>query len=182
MSSPFPSTDKAQFPTRYVILVLTTVAVLGVDQWTKHLVHTTFHWGESRPILSSLFALTYVRNQGAAFGLMHRAPSWFRDPFFIVIPVMALFVILFLLVRLRNEQKITAAALSLILGGAVGNLIDRLRYGYVIDFLDFHWKEAYHWPAFNVADSCIVVGVSVMFLQSFFTPRYADNSADSKVF
>ena len=62
----------------------------------------------------------------------------------------------------------TIAALSLILGGAIGNLIDRLRFGFVIDFLDFHWKEVYHWPAFNVADSAIVVGVSILLIQSFF--------------
>jgi signal peptidase II len=160
------------FPTKYFILFFTTVLVLVLDQWTKKLIHTQFRWGESVPVLDSIFSLTYVRNQGAAFGMLHRAPAWFRDPFFIVIPVIALFVIVFLLSRLNNRQRWTATALSLILGGALGNLIDRLRFGYVIDFLDFHWKEIYHWPAFNVADSCIVVGVSIMFLQSLLGSRF----------
>lgn len=158
---------------KYGILFLTTVIVLVVDQWTKHLVHTRFRWGESVQYIESFFALTYVRNSGAAFGLLHKAPAWFRDPFFIVVPLVALIVILVLFVKLKEDQKWTALALSLILSGAVGNLIDRLRFGYVIDFLDFHWKEVYHWPAFNVADSCIVVGVAVMFIQSIYNPEIA---------
>ena len=154
-----------------LVLLITVTTILVLDQWTKHAVHTRFFWGESKPILSDLFALTYVRNSGAAFGLLHRAPSWFRDPFFIIVPVAALLVILVVFIRLKAEQKWTRFALSLILGGAAGNLIDRLRFGYVIDFLDVHWKNVYHWPAFNVADSCIVVGVSILFLQSLFQAK-----------
>ena len=161
---------RREFPAKYVILFLTSAVVLVLDQWTKKLIHTHFRWGESVNLLDSVFALTYVRNQGAAFGMFNRAPTWFREPFFIVIPVVALFVIVLLVSRLGRREKGTAVALSLILGGALGNLIDRLRFGYVIDFLDFHWKEIYHWPAFNVADSCIVVGVTIMFLQSFSKP------------
>lgn len=153
---------------KYWILGLTVVVILVLDQWTKHLVHTRFRWGESVAIIESFFALTYVRNSGAAFGLLHRAPAWFRDPFFIIVPIVALVVIVVLFVKLKEDQKLTALALSLILGGAVGNLIDRIRFGYVIDFLDFHYKEVYHWPAFNVADSAIVVGVGIMFAQSLF--------------
>jgi signal peptidase II len=153
---------------RYRLLGTIAPLVVILDQWTKYLVHTRFRWGESIEILGSFFALTYVRNSGAAFGLLHRAPPQFRDPFFIVVPIVALIVIFVIYVRLTREQKLTAWALSLIVGGALGNLVDRLRFGYVIDFLDFHWKEVYHWPAFNVADSCIVVGVSLMFLQSLF--------------
>lgn len=151
---------------KYFILLGVVVVVLALDQWTKHLVHRDFRWGESRAILESFFSLTYVRNTGAAFGLLHRAPAYFRDPFFIIVPVIALFVIGFVLFRLDSRQYLTAGALSLIVAGAVGNLIDRLRFGFVIDFLDFYWKD-YHWPAFNVADAAIVIGVSLMFLQSF---------------
>lgn len=151
---------------KYRILLSTFVSVIVLDQWTKYLVHSKFRWGESVTVVPSIFALTYVRNSGAAFGLMHRAPSWFRDPFFIVVPLVALVVIAFLFWKLKSDQRVTALSLSLILAGAIGNLIDRMRFGWVIDFLDFHWKEVYHWPAFNVADSCIVVGVGLMFLQS----------------
>lgn len=152
---------------KYLLLFGISVAVIIVDQWTKYLVYTRFTLGEMLPILRSFFALTYIQNRGAAFGLLHRAPSYFRDPFFIVVPVVALFVISFVYIRLDPKDKLTASALSLIVGGAVGNLVDRLRFGFVVDFLDFHWKEFYHWPAFNAADSCIVVGVILIFVQSF---------------
>ncbi len=151
---------------KYIVLLVVVLVVLVLDQWTKHVVHNEFRWGESRPVLQSFFSLTYVRNTGAAFGLLHRAPAYFRDPFFIIVPVIALFAIGFVLFRLDSRQVTTTVALSLIVGGAIGNLIDRLRFGFVVDFLDFYWKD-YHWPAFNVADAAIVVGVSLMFLQSF---------------
>ncbi len=157
---------RARLGDKYVILALTFVVVILFDQWTKYLVHSRFRWGESVNLVTHFFALTYVRNSGAAFGLLHRAPAWFRDPFFIVVPLVAMVVISILFHRLEARQRLTAWSFSLILSGAIGNLIDRLRFGYVIDFLDFHWKEFYHWPAFNVADSCIVVGVALMFLQS----------------
>lgn len=152
---------------KYLLLFLISGVGIVVDQWTKHVIHSRFAWGESIPVLKDFFSLTYVRNSGAAFGIMHKAPAYFRDPFFIAVPLVALFIIGFLFVRLPDAQKLTASALSLIFCGAIGNLIDRLRFGFVIDFLDFYWKD-YHWPAFNVADSCIVVGVSVLFIQSFF--------------
>jgi signal peptidase II len=153
---------------KVISLSVLSLVVIVVDQWTKYLIHSRFRWGESVGVIQNLFALTYVRNTGAAFGLLHRAPSWFRDPFFILVPVVALFVILFILMTLPPDQKKAVVGLSLVFGGAIGNLIDRLRFGYVIDFLDFHWKEVYHWPAFNVADSSIVVGVGLMFLLSLF--------------
>lgn len=162
---------------KYVLLLVIAISFLILDQWTKHLVHTKFSWGESKPVIEGFFSLTYVRNTGAAFGILHNAPAYLRDPFFIVVPVVALFVILFFFYRLPANQLLTATALSLIFSGAVGNLIDRLRFGYVIDFLDFFTKRCpsfidylmrdCHWPAFNVADSCIVVGVGILFVQSF---------------
>lgn len=153
---------------KYGILVSVSLLIIAFDQWTKHLIHTKFSWGESLPLIDSFFNLTYVRNSGAAFGLLHKAPPAFRDPFFLIVPLIALVVIFYLFTRLTREQQWTTTALSLIVGGAIGNLIDRIRFGYVIDFLDFHWKEIYHYPAFNVADSCIVIGVGMMLIQSFF--------------
>lgn len=153
---------------KYGILVSMSLLIIAFDQWTKYLIHTKFSWGESLPLIDSFFNLTYVRNSGAAFGLLHKAPPAFRDPFFLIVPLIALAVIFYLFTRLTREQNWTATALSLIVGGAIGNLIDRVRFGYVIDFLDFHWKENYHYPAFNVADSCIVIGVGMMLIRSFF--------------
>lgn len=158
---------KFRVATKFKCLLVIVGSILILDQWTKHIVDTTFFWGETRPVIESFFSLTYVRNSGAAFGILHRAPAWFRDPFFLIVPLVALIIIGAIFLKLSDSQRLTLWALSLIVGGAIGNLIDRIRFGYVIDFLDFHWKEVYHWPAFNVADSCIVVGVGLMFIQSF---------------
>lgn len=152
---------------RFVILGILLAVILVFDQWTKHLVHTGFQWGESKPLIDGFFTLTYVRNQGAAFGLLNTAPAYFRDPFFLLVPAIAMSVILYLVWKLPDTDRWMATALSLVFAGAVGNLIDRIRFKYVIDFLDFHFKEIYHWPAFNVADSCIVVGVGILFVLSF---------------
>jgi len=156
---------------KYKVFLVVFTVIVALDQWTKHLVHTKFYWGESIPIIDSFFALTYVRNSGAAFGILHRAPATFRDPFFIIVPILVLLIITVIFVRLTQAQRLSAFALSLIYAGAIGNLIDRLRFKYVIDFLDFHWKEVYHWPAFNVADSSIVVGVGFLLLESFFSGK-----------
>lgn len=155
---------------KYGALLVVSIIVIALDQWTKMLVHHKFVWGQSIPVIKGVFSLTYVRNQGAAFGLLHKAPTEFREPFFILVPVIALFVIVFIMASLPRKDKVSALALSLIFGGAIGNLIDRLRFGWVIDFLDFYWKD-YHWPAFNIADSAIVVGVSVMFILSLFQKK-----------
>ena len=152
---------------RYKILLATVPAVLLLDQWSKHLVHTRFRLGETKDLISNVFAFTYVRNQGAAFSLLNDAPAYFRDPFFLVVPIVALIAISILFYRLRDNQWLVATALSLVAGGALGNLIDRVRFGYVIDFIDAHWKEVYHWPRFNIADSCIVVGVCLLLLDSW---------------
>ncbi|MBI1862374.1 MAG: signal peptidase II [Deltaproteobacteria bacterium] len=148
----------------------TFVIILSLDQWTKHLIHSKFVWGQSTSLIPNIFSLTYVRNQGAAFGFLHHAPTWFREPFFLIMPLIVMIFILFLFVRVDTDHiywKLWNFGYSLILTGAVGNLIDRSRLGYVIDFLDFHWKEIYHYPAFNVADSAIVVGVGLLLMLTF---------------
>ncbi|MBY0370195.1 signal peptidase II [bacterium] len=141
-------------------------STLVLDQWTKWLVHTRFRVGESLGLLEGFFSLTYIRNQGAAFGIFQNTNPAFRDKFFLAVPVIAIAVITYLYFKTPRDQKVQTVALALVLSGAIGNLIDRLRFGYVIDFLDVHYHEVYHWPAFNVADSCIVVGVLVLFLLS----------------
>lgn len=158
--------SKKPIPTKYIILAGIFSAILFLDQWTKHLVHTQFRWGESKPIVGSVFSLTYVRNKGAAFGMLNNAPEKFRKPFFLIIPLFALGLILFFFKKLEEDQLWVAVALSLILSGAIGNMIDRARFGYVIDFLDFYYQK-WHYPAFNVADSAIVIGVGMMFIHSF---------------
>lgn len=152
---------------KWLLLASIFGGILVWDQWSKQFVLDHFHWGESKEIIPGLFNLTYVRNKGAAFGFMHSAPESIREPFFVIVPVLAICILTFLFWRLKEGEKLSAIALSLILSGAIGNLIDRVRFGYVVDFLDFYLPSWGHWPAFNVADSCIVVGVAILFLLSF---------------
>ena len=136
--------------------------VIVIDQITKLYIAHHFNLHESVRVIPNFFNLTYIRNTGAAFGLLSKAPESFRIPFFIIIPLVALTVIVLVFKKTHETELLMITSLSLILGGAVGNFIDRLRFNYVIDFLDFHWFYKYHWPAFNVADSAIVVGVGLL--------------------
>jgi len=150
-----------KLPYRYQLLGLVTLVTLLLDQWTKHLVDSRFALHESVTLIENFLHLTYVRNKGAAFGIF--ANSALRIPFFITVSVVALCGILWYLRRLSEEQRLLHWALALIFSGALGNLIDRIRFGEVIDFLDAHWYQ-YHWPAFNVADSAICIGVGLLLL------------------
>ena len=136
------------------------VLIIALDQLTKMIVDRTMRLHASIPIIDGIFSLTYVRNTGAAFGLFSRSHQAFRLPFLILVSVVAIGFILVMLRRLRDEETGMITALAFILGGALGNLIDRLLHGEVIDFLDFYWSN-YHWPAFNLADSFITVGVTI---------------------
>lgn len=150
--------------TRWRLFGLIVVVGLVVDQFTKILVDRSMTLYQSIPVLDGLFNLTYLRNKGAAFSFLSTA-SW-RIPFFIGVTLVAAVVILVTVRKLREEQRLAQSALAMIFSGAVGNLIDRVRLGEVIDFLDVYWK-GYHWPAFNVADSLICVGVTLMALEMF---------------
>src|SRR5437870_5299125 len=118
-------------PWKYRAVGLITPAVLIIDQWTKRLIYYHFHWGEMVPVLPSFFHLTYFRNHGAAFSLLDDAPARYRDPFFMIIPIVAAIVIGWIFRKLEPNQKAVSVSLSLILGGTIGNLIDRLHLGYV---------------------------------------------------
>ena len=119
---------------------------------------------ESIPLLP-FFNLTYVHNLGAAFSFLSEAGGWQRW-FFAALALVISIILSVWLARLQKHETLLAVALALVLGGAVGNLIDRLAYGYVIDFLDVYYQE-WHWPAFNIADSAITLGVALMLLESF---------------
>lgn len=119
------------------------------------------------PVITDFFNITYVQNTGAAFGFLAQATPAFRIPFFIIVPILALLSIFLVFRKVSDTDRKFSLALSLVISGALGNLIDRLRLGYVIDFLDFHWRRAYHFPAFNVADSAICIGVGLILLDLF---------------
>jgi signal peptidase II len=143
------------------------VAVIALDQVTKRLIRDRVGVGESIPILDGFVSIVHARNPGAAFSFLADAPAWFRGPFFIAITVTAIAVLFYVISRLPREDRLMRIALGGVLGGAVGNLIDRLIYGEVTDFIDVHWRS-YHWPAFNVADSSITIAVSAVILHSLF--------------
>lgn len=162
---------------KYMILIAMTFAIAALDQFTKMIVHSSFDLGESVKIIDGFFNLTYVRNTGAAFGILGNTNEVFRKIFFLSIPPIAVFIIVLFLHNLPSSEKLEIYALSIISGGAIGNYIDRLRFGYVIDFLDFHIQEKYSWPAFNVADSAIVIGVIILSLLMFRKPATKTKTA-----
>lgn len=140
-----------------------SMVVIALDQLTKHWVDATMQLYESIELVP-FFQLTYLRNQGAAFSFLAGAGGWQRW-FFIGLALIASAAICYWLKRLGKHQTWEAAAWALILGGALGNLIDRILYGYVIDFLDAYYGR-WHFPAFNVADSAITVGVMILLIDS----------------
>jgi signal peptidase II len=125
---------------------------------------------ESRPLVEGFLSLTHVRNRGAAFGLLSDADLPFQAALFSIVSVAALVAIAIYAFRLPPKSTLPRAGLALILAGAMGNLIDRALLGYVIDFVDVYWRS-HHWPAFNLADSAISVGVALLLLDSLVSPQ-----------
>jgi len=133
--------------------------VLLLDQFTKYIVDTHIRRHEIIPVIPGFFNLTNVRNPGAAFGILSGVPGIWRSVFFITVTLVAV-VVLAVLIR-KTHERLLVAAFSLIVGGAVGNVIDRIRFGEVVDFIQWYVKS-YYWPSFNVADSAISVGVALL--------------------
>src|SRR5262244_2548224 len=140
------------------------------DRMTKWLVAQKITLHDSVDVIPGLFRLTHVQNTGAAFGLFAESPSEFRVAMLILVSVAALAVVSALLWKNGNALNTTAIALSLVFGGALGNLWDRIASGRVVDFLDFY-VGSHHWPAFNVADSAIVVGALLLLSEIFLAPQ-----------
>lgn len=175
-----PGTEPVPAPERrhawhgkWLALLLITLVVCALDQCTKHWAQHDLQVRPGRRIVlvEGYLALSYVRNPGAAWGFLARSNESFRRPFFIGISVLAMGFILYLFRRLERGQLLLMTALSLVMGGAIGNFIDRLRYNYVVDFVDFHVGHRFKWPTFNVADVAITVGVVLLFVEMFVLPR-----------
>ncbi len=143
-----------------------SAVVVALDLYTKHLIQRAFEYGEHLTI-TSFFDLVRYHNEGAAFSFLADAGGW-QKWFFSGISVIAILVITYLLKK-HQHQKLFCLGLALVLGGAIGNLYDRLTLGYVVDFLSFHYQNWYY-PAFNVADSAICVGVALLLMDSFKKP------------
>ena len=146
---------------------LIAIAVVVLDRITKHLVVAHLAAGSTHTVIPGFFRFSHVLNTGAAFSAFAdtASPDFVRKGL-IVFSVVAVLIVGYMLLRVRKTLSLTAVALALILGGAIGNLYDRVVYHYVIDFLEVHIVH-YHWPDFNVADSCIVIGAFLLMIEIF---------------
>ena len=140
-------------------------AALGFDQWTKRWIVANFEERQIRPVVES-FNLTRLHNEGAAFSFLADAGGWQKHFFVILALVVSAFVAVWLWRLPNKDHKLLSGGLAFILSGALGNAIDRLLYGHVVDFLDVYYKT-WHWPAFNVADSCIFIGAALVIIDMF---------------
>ena len=150
--------------------IIIAALILLCDRMTKALVAQKIAVSDSIDVIPGVFRLTHVQNQGAAFGLFADYPSEWKVAMLILFSVAALAVVSALLWKNGNALNTTAIALSLVFGGALGNLWDRVVSGRVIDFLDFYFGS-HHWPAFNIADSAIVVGALLLLSEIFLAPQ-----------
>jgi signal peptidase II len=142
--------------------------VLVLDQFTKYVVQTHIRLHDVYTVVPGFFNLTHVRNKGAAFGVLADLPGVWRSTFFVTVTLIAL-VVIAVLIR-KTHERLPLWALSLIAAGAAGNVIDRMRYGEVVDFIQWYVKS-YYWPSFNVADSAISIGVVLLTIEMLFGKR-----------
>lgn len=160
---------------KYLLLASISGAIITLDQATKMYILAHFQFGEVLEIIPRVFNLTHVHNPGAAFGFLAESHPEFRELFFLSMPPLALLIILTILRGVPSSDRWTISALSLVFGGAIGNYIDRLRFRYVIDFLDFTVvyntstipPGRFIYPSFNIADCAIVVGVGILLFMEF---------------
>jgi signal peptidase II len=140
------------------------------DQASKQWILDHLHYGEVWTLIDGFFDITHVRNPGGAWSLFAQGDSSLRMPFFIGAAFLAIVLLLYFFRRLEPDMKLSALALGMVFGGALGNLTDRIRHGEVVDYLQFHLLFDYTFPTFNVADSLIVVGVILLMVETFFEP------------
>ncbi|MFZ5453278.1 MAG: signal peptidase II [Thermodesulfobacteriota bacterium] len=145
------------------LFILLPILLVGVvlDLVTKQLILEYLPLGSQIPVIKGFFNVVHIHNRGAAFGLMGSWSLDFVRVFFVCTTGIVLLVVAYLWWRLPGDQGLAALGYSLIMAGALGNLVDRVRFGEVVDFLDFYWGH-YHWPAFNVADSLVCLGAGVL--------------------
>lgn len=153
--------------------LITAILITVADQWTKHVVRVEFYYGESRPVIDGFFNLTYVRNTGAAWGMLGGYTHILTAVSVVMLVLMVLFRRSFI-----NDTWPHRFALGCMVGGIVGNLMDRLRQGWVTDFFDFY-VGTWHWPCFNIADAAICTGVGIYLLTGFLEQRQAARAASA---
>jgi signal peptidase II len=148
-----------------LVWLLGSILMIGLDQWTKYLAMSNLEYHVEVPFIEGFWNWTLAHNYGAAFSLLADASGW-QHWFFIGLGFLISIVLTAMLAKMPRARWHEALPYALVIGGASGNVIDRFRFGYVIDFIDWYYKD-YHWPIFNVADSCIVVGAVMLLLFSF---------------
>ncbi len=166
---------------KYLILIVVAPGILLIDQLSKYFINSYFLLHQPVAILKNFFHINYIRNVGAAFGLFSDLSSQIRTPLFLGVSILAILMILIFFSKLEARQSFLSFSFSLIMGGALGNFLDRIRLGYVIDFLDLHWYDYYHWPTFNIADIAITVGVILLLLEVISSSKEGDDSGRGQV-
>ena len=161
---------------KYVLLFFVSGVLIVMDQYTKLMVSLHIPLNYSVKVVEGFFNFTHIRNSGVAFGLFASQQSEYKALMFIAISTIAIIAILVIFHQTPKEKKMVQTGLILIFSGAIGNLIDRILHGEVIDFVDFFINRQ-HFPAFNIADSCITVGVIMMVIDLFFGEAGPDSSA-----
>jgi len=159
---------KDWFKNKYILLAIIACSIFVLDQWTKWLIVQTFHFNEAKVIIPGFFDLTHLRNYGAAWSVLANTNAVWRTPLLLTLSYVTLIIILVYYYFLPNHQRWLQWAFSLVVGGAIGNIVDRHRLNYVVDFLSFHLNNKFYWPAFNVADSCISIGAVMIFISLWF--------------
>ena len=160
MATPQPLNMNARAPSLWPWLALAAVVIV-LDQWTKQLILGHFQYGDSVTV-TSWFNLVRAHNTGAAFSFLAAASGWQRWMFTAIGLAATAFIVWML--RRSAGQTLLCFALAMIMGGALGNVIDRLMHGYVVDFLQVHWQSRWYFPAFNIADSAITLGAASLIL------------------
>jgi signal peptidase II len=146
----------------FFIIALIAAAVIALDQYTKYLICANLGLYGRIEVIPGYLDIIHIRNSGVAFGFLKGFGTQYKTLSLIGVAAVAVFLLGFLISQVRRDQKLQAFSLALILGGAIGNIIDRFRLGEVVDFVDAHWQGIYHWPAFNVADMGISVGIVLL--------------------
>ena len=158
-------------PYQHWLIIVIVLTIVVLDQVSKYAIRTNFELYESVTVIAGNFNLTYIENTGAAFGLLSNVSFPFKTTILALAATIALLFIAFYMVTLPSSQWIARTGLSCILGGAMGNLIDRITTGAVVDFIDLYWRGWHFW-AFNVADTAITVGVIIMIIDLFWTGKH----------
>ncbi len=157
---------------KYKIFIILNIVFIFLDQLTKELIELKFNLYESLTIIPKFLSFTYIHNRGGAFSLFSNMPEIFLNIFFVIVPLFVMAIILYMYIKAKEQDRIFLLSLTLIFSGAIGNFIDRVRFGQVRDFIDVDltWLPLYrqHWPVFNVADSLICIGIGLLIIHTLF--------------